>query len=430
MTAVVGILNKQAIALAADSAVTITGPDGTKILNRANKIFTLSKYNPVGIMIYNNAAFMDVPWETIIKMYRDQLQNRGFPKLANYQADFLQYLRDFDGLNDVQLQKLDRIQFARSVIYQAWSAVQIQIENETSGSEQGIDEYFQRLLREINTAMANLQTQGERLPDFQDFAIDEIESYKPDFQKVVKEFYEEFGQIPTIENLDLFYEYFALLTASPLGMIDFTGLVFCGYGTLEIYPQLLAVNVSSMVGNRLRFNFDSGRNASVSHRANSAIRPFAQTDVMNTLLAGIDPDLNALYMSNFDLGIQEFIGTASAVIRQLNPALADALQGFDYQSILKKIELQNQQIRKLKYIDPLMGAVASLSKEDLAEMAESLIYLTYLKRRMTQQEESVGGPVDVAVISKGDGFIWIKRKHYFSPELNQAYFKNYFHNNQ
>ncbi len=33
-------------------------------------------------------------------------------------------------------------------------------------------------------------------------------------------------------------------------------------------------------------------------------------------------------------------------------------------------------------------------------MAESLLYLTYLKRRITFAEESVGGPVDVAIISK------------------------------
>jgi hypothetical protein len=40
--------------------------------------------------------------------------------------------------------------------------------------------------------------------------------------------------------------------------------------------------------------------------------------------------------------------------------------------------------------------------------------------------ETVGGPIDVAVISKGDGFIWIKRKHYFKPELNPHFFKNNF----
>jgi hypothetical protein len=38
----------------------------------------------------------------------------------------------------------------------------------------------------------------------------------------------------------------------------------------------------------------------------------------------------------------------------------------------------------------------------------------------------VGGPIDVAVISRGDGFIWIKRKHYFSPELNPQFAANYY----
>ena len=39
--------------------------------------------------------------------------------------------------------------------------------------------------------------------------------------------------------------------------------------------------------------------------------------------------------------------------------------------------------------------------------------------------ETVGGPIDVAVISKGDGFIWIKRKHYFDPKLNPHFMAKY-----
>jgi len=54
------------------------------------------------------------------------------------------------------------------------------------------------------------------------------------------------------------------------------------------------------------------------------------------------------------------------------------------------------------------------------------VNLTSFKRRISLQAETVGGPIDVAVISKGDGFIWIKRKHYFKPELNQAFFSNYY----
>ena len=75
---------------------------------------------------------------------------------------------------------------------------------------------------------------------------------------------------------------------------------------------------------------------------------------------------------------------------------------------------------------PIIEMLGHLQKDELAEMAESLVNLTAFKRKMSKEMESVGGPIDVAVISKGDGFIWVKRKHYFKPELNQAFFNNYF----
>ena len=61
----------------------------------------------------------------------------------------------------------------------------------------------------------------------------------------------------------------------------------------------------------------------------------------------------------------------------------------------------------------------------MASMAESLIAITALKRRVTLGPDTVGGPIDVAVISKGDGFIWIKRKHYFDIELNRSFMQRY-----
>ncbi len=59
-------------------------------------------------------------------------------------------------------------------------------------------------------------------------------------------------------------------------------------------------------------------------------------------------------------------------------------------------------------------------------MAESLVTITSLKRKFTLEAETVGGPIDVAVISKGDGFIWIKRKHYFEASSNPQFFANYY----
>jgi hypothetical protein len=78
------------------------------------------------------------------------------------------------------------------------------------------------------------------------------------------------------------------------------------------------------------------------------------------------------------------------------------------------------------HVRPVVSAVANLPKEELAGMAESLVSLTSFKRRVTHDPETVGGPIDVAVISKGDGFIWINRKHYFDAALNHQFFANYY----
>jgi hypothetical protein len=78
--------------------------------------------------------------------------------------------------------------------------------------------------------------------------------------------------------------------------------------------------------------------------------------------------------------------------------------------------------KKTRYSDPVMQMVTSLPKDELGAMAESLVNLTKFKRRVSSAQETVGGPIDVAVITKGDGFVWVKRKHYFDRHLNPRYF--------
>jgi hypothetical protein len=78
-----------------------------------------------------------------------------------------------------------------------------------------------------------------------------------------------------------------------------------------------------------------------------------------------------------------------------------------------------------EHLSPTIDTVAMLPKEELAIIAEALINLTIHKRRTSQGTESVGPPTDVAIITKGDGFIWIKRKHYFDPKLNPHYMSKF-----
>ena len=181
-----------------------------------------------------------------------------------------------------------------------------------------------------------------------------------------------------------------------------------------------------LVDNRLRYYIDERNIASISNENIGCVRPFAQTDVIDTILSGIDPSLDDIYLRNFEALFNNYNQTILDSIGNSNPLLSEQIQNLNTNDIVNEFNNMNNHIKIKNYINPLINAVSNLAKDDLIEMAESLIYLTYLKRRITFAEESVGGPVDVAVISKGDGFIWIKRKHYFKPELNGHFFNNYF----
>ena len=74
----------------------------------------------------------------------------------------------------------------------------------------------------------------------------------------------------------------------------------------------------------------------------------------------------------------------------------------------------------------VLNMVQFMPNQELATLAESLVDLTSLKRRMSAERETVGGEVDVAIISKSEGFVWIKRKHYFPPNLNPRFFHRHY----
>lgn len=57
--------------------------------------------------------------------------------------------------------------------------------------------------------------------------------------------------------------------------------------------------------------------------------------------------------------------------------------------------------------------------QDTIELAEFLIDLTIKFRRFSGGAPTVGGPIEIAAMTKHEGFKWIRRKHYYSRELNQ-----------
>lgn len=428
MTAVVGILNKQAVAIAADSAVTIGGSNGNKIFNRANKVFTLSKYHPVGIMIYNSASLLSTPWETIIKMYRKQLGKNSFPRVEDYKIDFIRYLNSKSYFTDESTQKTFIEFFFKStcdmLVDESLSENRDLLNNLTLENKA---EIIRLIDLKMDETIAAISTRTDLCQELEDITLEEFNEFTLiQFQHYIDTIFIHNDYILTTEFQQKLLNLFYLVFRIQESYNNFTGLIFVGFGEEEIYPQLLPLNISLVFKDKLRYYDDVGNSGKISPFNDGAICPFAQTDVINTILTGVDPILDNTYHENLKETLMKYNSLILDELGDTNEELSEKLRNLDFNILTSEYETKIKETKMLNYIQPLMNAVSSLSKEDLAEMAESLIYLTYLKRRITFAEESVGGPVDVAIISKGDGFIWIKRKHYFKPELNRYFFDNYF----
>ena len=106
MTAEIAIMNREAVALAADSAVTVFQGKTPRVFATSNKLFALSRSHPVGIMVYGNASFMRVPWETVIKLYRARLDDTSFSTIRDYADNFISFLETESRLVSVESQEM------------------------------------------------------------------------------------------------------------------------------------------------------------------------------------------------------------------------------------------------------------------------------------------------------------------------------------
>ena len=147
--------------------------------------------------------------------------------------------------------------------------------------------------------------------------------------------------------------------------------------------------------------------------------------MVDRFLDGIDPDFedylrSAMSEALNDMGkdvLNSFVKTSAKNKKLISEKIAEAADKY-----LKEFSEKSLKRKETNFRQKILDMVNFMPKSDLANMAESLINLTSTKRRVSAESETVGGPIDVAVISKFDGFVWIKRKHYFEKELNPRYF--------
>jgi hypothetical protein len=435
LTAEVAILNKSAVALAADSAVTVRsvaegspGAGISKIYANANKLFELVRGTPVGIMIYDSADLLQVPWETIVKVYRANRHGVVKGSLQEYAEDFTEYIaKNLDRLVPPSARD-QHVQFVVSI-------------------------FAHQVLETCHSKLADMATQGGvkitnaiRRNTLEDVLEDlvkvwDAEDVKPwavglDLADLVARYgAQAIDVVPTHLDgwklnashrrklRDLALEAILKLRTSPVE----TGLVIAGFGEDEIFPSITHIDVGGVVAERLVITTNHTESVTIDQPVR--IQPFAQQTEAATFLLGIDPAVKEAIEVFWGEWLSGLGDVARQLIeRELPDAPADQvgkvrkrLDEYSSESWTQFAKYMNSLHMNYRY-GPMESSAAFLSRGELAALAENLVDLASLRNRVAiDREETVGGAIDVAVISKGDGFVWIKRKHYFGAELNPVW---------
>lgn len=424
MTAEVAVMNKSAIALAADSAVTIRTPYGLKVYNTANKLFTLSKFAPVSVLVHNAAEINSVPVEILVKEFRAGLGRQRYDTLDAYGSSFMQFL---SGFSAITLESRERtfyelIELALSEIFDR--ALFLRSEMPEPHPLLAVIAVAARELKQIAEASGNM-------PNFEGVKItDVIRDRKEALCTICDNMINIIRQEHEVQDVDEETREDLLVAAvsavfSRIKMPNHTGVVVAGYGDKEYFPCLVSYEIDGFTPYGLRaIGPEISR---ISDGNEASVHAFAQREMAETFMEGIDAQN------------RQFISTSLKQVFEQVPNLVAKALGFDVtdkadvienvkeelQRTLRDFDAQLHDFTRQQSTAPILEAIRHLEKSDLAAMAESLVSITALKRRVSLNAETVGGPIDVAIVSKHDGFVWIKRKHYFDIELNRSFMSRY-----
>lgn len=371
-------------------------------------------------MINNDMNFMEVPMPVLIKEYRRA--GHRFRRVQDAAADFLKFLHRCgrSAPDEIKLEYLRRT--VRPIISRIQERTnESLIPRLMEEAKKGGDKFDEITKTVINEQIAVMRTALEQAPDGSLIGGTRIKLNQAEQTALSDVIAETMGMASDDQRAEL-----SKLIQNNLHKIGLsvasTGLVVAGFAD-EMFPTLVAFRLEGFLGNRLKFTQD--HLVDIDRQGDRArVLPFAQREMVERFLYGLDETI--------ERQITQFCKRSVPKIRE---HIIDRLEMSDEDRTNLMNDAQEAErgffdglaeesfaaIRKQSRAE-IEDMVEFMPKPEMAKMAEALVNLTSIKRRVSRGMETVGGPIDVAVISKAEGFIWVKRKHYFTEELNYRFF--------
>jgi hypothetical protein len=395
-------MTPSAVAMAADSVITV---NGNKTYEGVNKLFMLSNNPPMGIMTYNKASFLNFPMETLIKDFRSKISKKEYNTISDFKNAFDTYLNGVCYGEDVihPYSIVDKFN-----IYIKWL-------------NQNFDK-IHNIIKDLDEETMDLDDKKYEKYEKLLFENKEFKKiYTPQIQEVTK-------NINYKDNIIDLVVLFKKLFIKRFVLEDYIGIVIAGFNKENLFPSFMHFKI--IILDNVKFIFDDFEEDCVGGEKSVILQPFAQINTITNFLNGIDISTNYHIATYFQKVIEDYSNNLEELIKANGK-----LTGKNEEEILNDLDNLEQNNSKIiedflefitylinKNSAPILQSIMSLPKDELANLSESLINITSLKIKVQDKLETVGGDVDVAIITKGDGFVWTKRKHYFDADLNPQFF--------
>jgi hypothetical protein len=417
MTSEVLILNKHAAVLAADSAVTTTpATDGEhpRYSKTANKLFDLCADGNVAVMIFGGAQIDLVPWELAIKLFRRSAGAVALQSFSEHIDQLLAFLKANATLFPQQLRtglSEFRLELAGKHILGLAEGRDSQI------FDVGADlEARKASWAGVAAVLSNEFDQRTLVPSLTDVAYQLALKGAPAQAHAIAQKLSKEPELAAIDPGQLSNLATKALYKAPTDFLPSTGVVVAGYGLGDIFPGYRTIEVYGHVGDELIWR--EVESFQVTHTNTSVIKALAQTSMIDVFTDGFGFSLYRILARANKEGLQGFVDELTKNGAVIPPEAVAATIDVVHRSFMKNWTAENWQ----KNYEPLRQVLSHLAVEEIAHLAETLLTLESLKERVTSSSESVGGPIDVAAVTKSEGLVWLRRKHYFEPSLNPRYF--------
>ncbi len=157
------------------------------------------------------------------------------------------------------------------------------------------------------------------------------------------------------------------------------------------------MTVSGAVGGVVRVCDTSS--SGVSAATGVLITPLGQTAAMDLFLRGVSPQ----YRSVAHEALDNFAGSVS-------PGRDADDNGPGVDAAHAELDEEFDTLEWQSFLSPMLGVVETLPVVETLRLADALVGLASL-RGLIHGESSVGGPVDLARITKQRGFEWVRSKN-------------------